>query len=65
MIIVIKIQQSIVGDISNKKQMKHQVVPRMLIRKNFQGMMIYYIIQSSPKKLAMHVILQWTVVILE
>ena len=30
--IVIKMQQTIVGDISNETQMRHLVVPRMLIR---------------------------------
>jgi hypothetical protein len=65
MVIVIKIQQSIVEDISNKKQMRHPVNPMMLIRKNGQGMRRRYIIRSSLTKHAMHVILQRTVVTLD
>ena len=65
MIIVIKIHQSIVGDISNEKQMRHLVVPRILIRQNVQGMRSQYIIRNSPTKIAMHVILQRTIVALD
>ncbi len=65
MAIVIKIQQSIVGGISNKTQMRHLVVPKMLIRRNVQGIRSYYIIRNFPSKDAMHVILKRMVVLLD
>ncbi len=64
-VIVIKIQQSIVGDISNKKQMRHQVVPKVFLRQNVQGIRSHYIIRKSPSKDAMHVILKRMVVLLD
>ena len=57
MVIVVKIQWSIVGEISNKKPIRHQDVPWVLIRRNVQGMTRHHIIQNSPSKDAMHVIL--------
>ena len=62
MVIVIKIQQAIVKDITNENQMRHLVVPRMIIRQNVQQISSHHIIGHSPYQDAMHVILQMVVV---